>query len=430
MRAFERELVSKLNPNIAHVVDYGAAVHRSKFPILERPRWAEDILGASSPSSANRPFSTLISSSPTEPFQFRGTNALFATALGLTAEQLEEAIKLAGERSSYQFRTVRKRGKERTFISPRAPLLNLAQRRVADFLRPFNELLHPGCVGYVPGRRTLDAATPHSGKPWVQKLDITDFYSSAQDTIIHDTFVSLGATQEVSETLTSLVTWEGVLPTGTRTSPVVSNLVLADFDFECAAEAERRNLAYTRYADDLIFSGDDPFDMSGWVDHHLQAIGFKLNPRKSVLCRRGQPIRVAGLTIFEKDRPRLPKALKRRLRLEIYLVSKDLAAGHFESPGDEDDYPPEVEEARARFFHAQGMLRYSAGIEPAFVQSALDKHGEELRDLLLPARRRHRDELELRRLLAKILGTRAPGLGRTPSPIPSAPPISRVSSVG
>ncbi len=380
----EMEMVSRLDPKIAHVVDFKDALHRSGFAILKRPRWAEDILKASSPSVTSRPFSTLIRSSSTGPFEFQETRETLAIALNMRAEDLKEAERLAGIPSSYEFHTLTKKGKTRSFISPKAPLLDLTQRRVADFLRPFSEFLHPSCIGYVPGKGTFDAASPHTGKQWIQRLDIADFYDSTTDERVRSTFLALGAEDEVASVLTKLVTWKGTLPTGIRTSPIVSNLMLGDFDYECATEAKKRDLNYTRYADDLFFSGSSRFDMCDWVDQRLRDEGYSLNRNKTRLRRRGQPLRVAGLTVFDEVQPRIPKALKRRLRLELHLLEKDLHAGRF-NPVDSDtegDLPPEVQAAQDMLAHARGMLRYCWSIEKQFVLSTLERSNDELVELL------------------------------------------------
>lgn len=360
---FRLESLAAIDAHIAHVADFDAARHRRRFDMLSAPSWARHIAGANSHSSVNDPFVTAIRSDPTGLFAYVQDRASLAAALGKTPEALSEAVRLADDKDSYRVFRVKIRGKTRQLASPRKNgALDGMLRRVADFLRPLNDTLHASCTAYVPGRGCRDAAAPHAGHLWVQKLDIKSFFRNTTTERVSVALRNHGANSDVAGTLAAITTFRNELTTGARTSPLISNLILTGFDAVMAEAAETHDLVYTRYADDLFFSGSAPFDMTTVVVRELAPLGYRVNAAKTVLRRRGQPLRVAGLTVFEGEGgPRLPKRIKRRLRLEVFLVSKALETDLQSLSQDEDD--PEGD-AERRLAQIRGLYRYCRSIEP------------------------------------------------------------------
>ena len=415
-RDTEREVVARLDRHLAHVADFDLAIHRQRFDMLGTPSWARHISGANSHSGVVRPFSTLIASGPTGPFSYIGDEKALAVALGVTEETLQVARQLATYPSSYRFPCARIRGKWRHFTVPTDELLIGLQRRIQEFLQPVNEALHPACIGYVPGRRPAEAAAPHAGRKWIQKLDISNFFPSTTPLRVQEALERIGAQPNVASALADLTTHAGSLPTGARTSPLLSNLCLADFDFVIADVAEGAGLAYTRYADDLIFSGDgEPFDMTTSVGSALAPMGYRLNARKTVTRRRGQPVKVAGFTVFELDGPRLPRRIKQRLRLEVFNLEKALEVADFEDM--DDEFELETRVARAR-----GLVRYCRSIEPTTTDRILAGHprAQPVLDLRVDVDGR---TARVSHLVGQIAAETAPRLTEVSQPIGQLPPI-------
>lgn len=419
IESFRLETLTGLDAHIAHVADFDKARHRHRFDMLNSPSWARHIAAANSHSGVNDPFVTSIGGAPTGHFDYVRDVASLASALGKTPDALAEAFRLAAEPTSYKVRTIKIRGKWRELAQPVDPVLDSALRRVADFLRPLNDILHPSCSAYVPGRSSRDAAGPHAGHLWVQKLDIKSFFPSTTTQQVIETLKSLGATPDVARMLGGLTTFRNQLTTGARTSPLVSNLVLARFDYTISDASARNNVTYTRYADDLIFSGNTRFDMSRDVATELAPLGYRINPSKSVLRRRGQPVKIAGLTVFETDAPRLPKPMKRRLRLELFLLSKAAVAGLETLSLDEDD--PEYD-AACRLARIQGLYRYGRSIEPEWCQRLLERY-----PAVEPLMHQRSDTASTRSqataaLVQRIVSTVAPTLTTAFQPIGGSPP--------
>ncbi|MCC6509499.1 MAG: RNA-directed DNA polymerase [Pirellulaceae bacterium] len=160
-------------------------------------------------------------------------------------------------------------------------LLKAAQR---DILR---EILrdvpaHPAAHGFVPHRSVVTFAKPHTGRPVVVRMDLANFFTSIPAARVNAVFRSLGYPLPVAHQLTNLCTTackldavEGLadysaaervrlenlygrphLPQGAPTSPALANLVAYRLDARLSGLARRVGCEYTRYADDLLFSGD------------------------------------------------------------------------------------------------------------------------------------------------------------------------------
>lgn len=372
-REHDDRLLRRADPHVAHVMNFDRAVHRRRFDTVGAPSWARHIVGASSRPGVDGANPNLIPEGSTGPFTFWESVEQLATGLGYTPEALQAVRDKASRESSYTFPTAKIKGKVRRFTVAKDPAVEDAQRRIGYLLNQLAEILHPSCSAYVPGRSAVDAARPHVGHRWAQRLDIEDFFLNTSEQCVQATLMDLGATAEVAEALASITTYEGALPAGARTSPMMSNLVLAKFDYAVSTWAGNTGLTYSRYADDLVLSGDHEFDATPQVAELLRPLGYELNLSKSRLKRRGQPFRVAGLTIDEGG-PRVRKSLKRRLRMELFLLNTVLAAA-VESTDEAREAIEELDRADQMLFErARGLARYCVGIEFEWTMALLEKY--------------------------------------------------------
>lgn len=177
-------------------------------------------------------------------------------------------------------------------------------------------------TAYRYGGGILRNAAPHAGHEQLLKLDISRFF----DSILYSAVKDAAFPQEVfSEPLRVLLTMlcyhKDALPQGAPSSPAISNLVMRRFDGAVGAWCEQRGIAYTRYCDDMSFSGAfDAAELYEFVRSQLGADGFFLNESKTCLARAGQRQSVTGLTVNE--RVSVPAGYRRRLRQELYYIRK------------------------------------------------------------------------------------------------------------
>lgn len=118
------------------------------------------------------------------------------------------------------------------------------------------------------------------------------------------------------------------LPQGAPTSPALANLCAFRLDMRLAALAERFGARYSRYADDLVFSGPPALStrfrtLHAWVAAIAQAEGFALHPNKTRRLPAHRQQRVTGLVV--NLRPNLPRADYDRLRAELHRLARQSA---------------------------------------------------------------------------------------------------------
>lgn len=191
-------------------------------------------------------------------------------------------------------------------------------------------------AAYHKGASVLSNAAVHAGKPLILKLDIEDFFGSITfPMVLKSAFPGQYFPPPVGVLLTSLCCYRDCLPQGAPTSPAISNLVMRPFDEYMEGWCEERDITYSRYCDDMTFSGNfDAGLVRRKVYGYLRAMGFEPNKKKTKVLPRGNRQLVTGLVVNEK--PQVPKDYRRKLRQEVYYCEKFGARQHLENTGAED----------------------------------------------------------------------------------------------
>lgn len=247
----------------------------------------------------------------------------------------------------YDYRWARRTGgRWRLIESPRARLKSIQRRLLHELLDrvPSHEAAH----GFRSGRSCLTYAVPHVGQAVVWKLDLRNFFPSLRRPRIRALWQTLGYPDDIADCLASLVTnavpqeeleavrgemspetfleWERVLrsphlPQGAPTSPALANLMAFRLDCRLAGLSAKSGVTYTRYADDLAFSGDREFaqslpDFRKWVLAIILDEGFEIRDRKTrTMPAHGQQC-LTGLVI--NDRPQTPRKVCDELRALLW----------------------------------------------------------------------------------------------------------------
>ena len=165
-------------------------------------------------------------------------------------------------------------------------------------------------------------AAAHAKKRFVLKLDILHFFDSVLYSAVKEAAFPLEIYSEpVRVLLAMLCYYQNALPQGAPTSPAIANLVLREFDGEVGDWCRARGISYTRYCDDLTFSGQRPLDeVEEFVKQELNKRGFFLRKDKTRMVQSGCRQLVTGLVV--NDGVRLPSDRRRALRQTIYFCRK------------------------------------------------------------------------------------------------------------
>ncbi len=195
-------------------------------------------------------------------------------------------------------------------------------------------------TAYTYGKSVLDNAKPHVGKQKILKLDIEGFFDNViYSRVKEEVFYKEKFSEPIRILLSMLCYCGNVLPQGAPTSPAITNIIMYKFDEKIGAYCEERGIAYTRYSDDMTFSGDFiESELVSLVKKELRAIGFFLKNRKTVLVPSSKRQVVTGIVVNEKIN--LAKEYKRKVRQEVYYIKKFGVKRHLERTGigDEDKY--------------------------------------------------------------------------------------------
>ena len=159
-------------------------------------------------------------------------------------------------------------------------------------------------------------AFAHLQKRFILNIDLKDFFPSITENRVTGVLKSIGIDYQVALTIARICCYEGRLPQGAPTSPVLSNMICFRLDRELLSFAKEARCIYTRYADDLTFSSYQPMaklfegqlPSAGHFSPDLLALalrniitnnGFTINPDKAHHADRHSRRMVSGLKINE-----------------------------------------------------------------------------------------------------------------------------------
>lgn len=231
----------------------------------------------------------------------------------------------AGHRLDHCYRrwTVPKRnGGQRPIHAPDF-LLKQTQRALLEaFITPLGA--HDAACGFVAGIGIVDNASRHVGQAVVANVDISNCFPSVRwqrvlGVLRRDLAAQLSTT--AISILVDLVTAEGGLPVGAPTSPALLNRVLLRTDEWLTALAANRGVRYSRYADDLTFSGGrETVGMLGHARRILAQLHLRIDAKKTQIYRRGGRQLVTGLVVNEQVA--VPREVRRRLRAAMHAAAQ------------------------------------------------------------------------------------------------------------
>lgn len=190
------------------------------------------------------------------------------------------------------------------------------------FCRPGTQFPHEAAYGYVKGRSTRANARQHIGARHLLSADIKHFFPSITQARVEISLRDSGIHQNVAGALARFLTIQGSLPLGLNASPMIANLVATPLDHEMGRLAKEGGFRYSRYADDITLSGDSELPPREVIESVLKRHFFRLNQSKFRVSKLGQKHYITGLSVADKAAPHVPRALKNRLRQELYYIEK------------------------------------------------------------------------------------------------------------
>lgn len=225
------------------------------------------------------------------------------------------------------FTIPKKSGKKRPISEP-LPSLKEIQTWI------LHEILYKGKVSdyakaYVPERSLKDNARFHRKQDMLLTIDITDFFGSIKFNRVFGYYKEIGYNEGVATMLANLCCLYGKLPQGAPSSAALSNLISRKMDKRIAGFARKHRIRYTRYADDLTFSGSfDPGRLIRFVSRVFKEEKFTINSKKTRLRKAHQRQEVTGIVVNQKLQA--SRTLRRNINQEIYFINKYGLHSHLE----------------------------------------------------------------------------------------------------
>lgn len=201
-------------------------------------------------------------------------------------------------------------------------ILKRIQRRILDRLLAY-EPVSRYATGYKYGSSVQRNAARHVGKRKILKLDIKGFFDGILYSTVKDrVFPEEKYSEQIRVLLTMLCYHKDSLPQGAPTSPAISNIIMRDFDETVGAWCRECQVTYSRYCDDMTFSGSelDAEAIKGFVSMELEKMHLFLNEKKTAVIGTGKRQTVTGIVVNEKTN--VPSEYKRKIRQEIYFCKK------------------------------------------------------------------------------------------------------------
>ncbi|OQS09738.1 RNA-dependent DNA polymerase [Chromobacterium violaceum] len=182
--------------------------------------------------------------------------------------------------------------------------------------------IHYSAHGFCAGKSIKSNAQIHLNSKSLLKMDLKDFFPSIPKSWIINIFSDLGYAPNVSYYLASLCCYNDHLAQGAATSPALSNIVLRGLDNRLQSLADKCGLRYSRYADDLTFSGDKiSVNFPELVEGIIHNYGLTVNKDKTRLKAKFGSRIVTGVSISGGSLS-VPREYKRNLKNEIFFIRK------------------------------------------------------------------------------------------------------------
>lgn len=175
---------------------------------------------------------------------------------------------------------------------------------------------------YKIGSSVQKNALPHIGKKKLLKLDIEGFFDHIRYSQVKNiVFYKEKYSEPIRVLLTMLCYYKESLPQGAPTSPAITNIIMYNFDETVGDFCIKKKIVYTRYCDDMTFSGDfDEREIISFVKCELCNLGLFLKNRKTVLIPTSKRQVVTGIVVNEKIN--VTNYYKKCIRQEIHYIKK------------------------------------------------------------------------------------------------------------
>jgi len=235
-----------------------------------------------------------------------------ASLLGIEYNRLNYHLYIVPASQRYTTFQIPKKSGDTRLISAPATALKIIQRKLNQVLQAVYPR-KPSVHGFVRGVSVVTNAQEHAKRKFVLRVDLRDFFPSINFGRVRGMFMAVPYQRNpaVATVLAQICCFDGGLPQGAPTSPIVSNMICAKMDSQLQNLAREHRSFYTRYGDDIIFStflshfppelatmdSSRRAEIGPALEQVIEENGFQVNPDKVRLQFHNRRQVVTGLTV-------------------------------------------------------------------------------------------------------------------------------------
>lgn len=281
-------------------------------------------------------------------------------------------------------KTFTQQGKTRELLVPNERLKGLHEF-IRLFLLDFVPINESVVFSYRKGVSAYDAVALHAKSKAFFVCDIANFFPSIKRSRIKTTLLTAKSFCPIADLdnwldrIVDLVCVNDGLPIGFSTSPAISNAALVPFDNALQGYCNDRGLAFARYSDDIIVSGEHHEALEGIQDRIAELLRetmqeeLSLHPKKSKFLHSGAKIKLLGMVLLPNGTVSIDASVKDEIEVLIHFYLRD--RGKF---ADREGGDPRKAEARLA-----GLLNYANSIDKSYLDKLRRKFGVSVVDYFL-----------------------------------------------
>ena len=222
------------------------------------------------------------------------------------------------------FHIPKRDGKTRKIDAP-FPSLSTIQKWLVTNIIDNLEIDADSATAYRKNKSIKDHVFRHADSNYILKVDLKNFFPSIKVSYVYKILHECGYSKNICNLISNLLTLNGSLPQGAPSSPSLCNVVAKNLDFKLSRYCATLELKYSRYADDLVISGDNISNQNiSDVIEQIRSEGFFINYSKFKLYAPSENVRHLTGLVINNSFVSIPRKTRRKIRQSFYYVDKYL----------------------------------------------------------------------------------------------------------